>query len=99
VFLLLIVVPVAPALIPLLSVPLVGLANNMGITPVMPMMVLGLTVANCYLLPLDTVPLITYMTGYYKMLEMPKATAFIQVILAATVAVCVPFSLKILGYF
>ena len=99
VFLLLIVVPVAPALIPLLSVPLVGLANNMGITPVMPMMVLGLAVANCYLLPLDTVPLITYMTGYYKMLEMPKATAFIQVILAATVAVCVPFSLKILGYF
>ena len=72
VFLMLIVVPVAPALIPLLSAPFVGLAQNMGISPVLPMMVLGLAVANCFFLPLDTVPLITYMTGYYTMLDMPN---------------------------
>ncbi|NLN07693.1 MAG: sodium:sulfate symporter [Firmicutes bacterium] len=99
VFLLLIVVPVAPALIPLLSVPLVGLAKNMGIPPAVPIMVMGLTVSNCYLLPLDTVPLITYMTGYYKMLDMPKSTAFIQLIMSGVVAVLVPLTMKVLGYF
>ncbi|NLP36594.1 MAG: sodium:sulfate symporter [Firmicutes bacterium] len=98
VFLMLIVVPVAPALIPLLSAPFVGLAQNMGISPVLPMMVLGLAVANCFFLPLDTVPLITYMTGYYTMLDMPKSTAFIQVILAAVIAVWVPLALKLLGF-
>jgi len=98
VFLMLIVVPVAPALIPLLAVPLVGLATNMNLTPVLPVMTLGLAVANCYLLPLDTVPIITYMTGYYEMWEMPKSTAFIQLTLAAAIAIWLPIALKILGY-
>lgn len=98
VFLMLIIVPVAPALIPLLAVPFAGLAANMNITPVLPLMTLGLTVANCYLLPLDTVPIITYMTGYYKMWEMPKSTAFIQLALAAITAIWLPIALKILGY-
>jgi len=98
VFLMLIVVPVAPALIPLLAVPFAGLAANMNITPVLPLMTLGLTVANCYLLPLDTVPIITYMTGYYKMWEMPKSTAFIQLALAVITAIWLPMALKILGY-
>ena len=94
----LIIVPVAPALIALLSAPLVGLSANIGITPLLPMMTLGLTVANCYLLPLDTVPNITYMTGYYKMYDMPKSTAFIQVIMAAVVAAWLPVALKIIGH-
>ncbi|MBF7097057.1 SLC13 family permease [Alkalibacter mobilis] len=97
VFVMLIIVPVAPALIPLLSAPLVGLAINIGISPVFPMMVLGLTVANCYLLPLDTVPLLTYMTGYYKMQDMPKVTAIIQVFVAIIVAAWVPVALSLLG--
>ncbi|QSX08978.1 anion permease [Alkalibacter rhizosphaerae] len=97
VFLMLIIVPVAPALIPLLSAPFVGLAVSIGISPVFLMMVLGLTVANCYLLPLDTVPLLTYMTGYYKMQDMPKVTAFIQLFLAVIVAIWVPIALSILG--
>lgn len=97
VFVMLIVVPVAPALVPLLAVPFVGLAQNMGITPVLPMMVMGMTISNCYFLPLDTVPLITYMTGYYQMLDMPKSTVFIQLALAALTAVWVPLSLKLLG--
>lgn len=98
VFLMLIVVPVAPALIPLLAVPLAGLATNMNMTPVLPVMTLGLAVANCFLLPLDTVPIITYMTGYYEMWEMPKSTAFIQLALAAAIAIWLPIALKMLGY-
>lgn len=97
VFLMLVVVPVAPALIPLLSAPFVGLAVSGGISPVFLMMILGLAVSNCYLLPLDTVPLLTYMTGYYKMQEMPKATVFIQLALAVILAVWVPVALGIVG--
>ncbi|MFZ7131036.1 MAG: SLC13 family permease [Eubacteriales bacterium] len=97
VFLMLILVPVAPALITMLVAPLVGMAGNIGITPVVMIMTLGLCVANCYLLPLDTVPLLTYMTGYYKMNEMAKSTAIIQICLALVVALWLPISLSFLG--
>lgn len=97
VFLMLIVVPVAPALIPLLSAPFVGLAVSGGVSPVFLMMILGLAVSNCYLLPLDTVPLLTYMTGYYKMQDMPKVTALIQIALAVVLALWVPFALGLVG--
>lgn len=98
VFMMLIIVPVAPALIPLLAAPFVGIAVNMGITPVLPVMVLGLAVSNCYLLPLDTVPLLTYMTGYYKMTDMPKSTAYIQIIIAVLTAAWLPVALVMLNY-
>ena len=97
IFLMLIVVPVAPALITMLVVPLVGLATNIGVNPIITIMTLGLCVSNCYLLPLDTVPLLTYMTGYYKMGEMAKSTALIQVVLAALVAIWVPLASILLG--
>lgn len=97
VFLMLIVVPVAPALITMLVVPLVGLASNIGVSPIITIMALGLCVANCYLLPLDTVPLLTYMTGYYKMGEMAKSTAIIQVAVAALVAIWLPLAAMLLG--
>lgn len=98
VFLMLIIIPVAPALIPLLAAPFVGIAQNTGFSPVLPIMTLGLMVANCFLLPLDTVPLLTYMTGHYKMLEMPKSTALIQLILAAAAALWIPVALILLDF-
>jgi sodium-dependent dicarboxylate transporter 2/3/5 len=98
VFIMLVIVPVAPALIPILSGPFVGIAANMGISPVLTMMTMGLVVANCYLLPLDTVPLLTYITGYYKMVDMPKSTVLIQVFVALVVALWVPIAVGILGF-
>ncbi|WP_113919564.1 SLC13 family permease [Alkalibaculum bacchi] len=97
IFLMLIVVPVAPALITMLVVPLVGLAANIGVSPIITIMTLGLCVSNCYLLPLDTVPLLTYMTGYYKMGEMAKSTAIIQIVLAVFVAIWIPLAAMLLG--
>ena len=97
VFLMLIVVPVAPALITILIAPLFGLATNVGINPVIIAMTLGLCVSNCYLLPLDTVPLLTYMTGYYKMFEMPKSAAPIQLSMSVIVSIWLPIAAMILG--
>ncbi|KPU42373.1 sodium-dependent dicarboxylate transporter SdcS [Oxobacter pfennigii] len=97
VFLMLIIVPVAPALIPMLAPPLIILANNAGVSPIITMMTLGLTVCNCFFLPIDTVPLLTYLTGYYEMWEMPKSTLILQVIIAVVVAIWVPITIGILG--
>ena len=97
IFVLLIPVPVAPALIGMLSAPLVALAANTGISPVVMMMVLGLCVSNCYLLPLDPVPLLTYLTGYYKMGQLTRTAIPHQLILCVLTAVWLPIAAKLLG--
>lgn len=97
VFVLLIPVPVAPALVGILAAPFVQLANNMGFPPTLIIVSMGFCVANCYLLPLDTVPLITYSVGYYKMGELSRVAAPIQVILAVVVAAWIPISALIMG--
>ena len=97
VFVLLVPVPVAPALIGMLAAPLVALAVNTAISPIIMIMLLGLCVANCYLLPLDTVPLITYMTGYYKMGQLAKTALPHQIILTVLVAVWLPIAGMMLG--
>lgn len=84
-FLLLIIIPVAPALVAMLSGPLVAFCIRIGVSPALAMAAFGLCAANCYLLPLDTVPLMTYATGYYKMFDMPKVTAWIQL---AMIVIC-----------
>ena len=80
-FVLLIPIPVAPALITMLASPLILLAQGSGVSPALTMAVFGLCACNCYLLPLDTVPLMTYATGAYDMFDMPKATAAVQVVM------------------
>ncbi|AOY77837.1 SLC13 family permease [Clostridium formicaceticum] len=97
VFSMLIFVPVAPALISMLVAPLIDLAGAANISPVLMIMTLGLCVANCYLLPLDTVPLLTYMTGYYKISEMSKSTGLIQICMIMVVTIWLPLALSILG--
>ena len=84
-FVLLVIIPVAPALVAMLSGPLVAFCVRIGVSPALAMAAFGLCAANCYLLPLDTVPLMTYATGYYKMFDMPKATVWIQL---AMIVIC-----------
>jgi sodium-dependent dicarboxylate transporter 2/3/5 len=79
VFAMFIIMPVGPSMVMFLAVPLIALAESMGYSPVVIMLTLGMASGNCYLFPLDTVPLITYGTGYYSMLDMPKSTFPLQV--------------------
>ena len=96
VFIMLLIIPVAPALVPILAVPLISLAGVVGISPILPMMVLGFTVCNCFLLPFDTVPVITYMTGYYKKADLARSAVLIQLVIAVVVAFWVPFMTGVL---
>lgn len=99
VFLLLIPIPIGPALISSLGAPFIALAGQWGISPVLMILTLVFCAENCFLLPLDTVPLLTYSTGSYKMTDMTKVSAPVQLILAVCVAVWLPFILGVLGFF
>ena len=65
----------------LLAGPLVMWCGRLGVAPAMVMAAFGLCCCNCYLLPLDTVPLIPYATGYYDMFDMPQTTVWLQLFL------------------
>lgn len=97
VFLMLVIIPVAPSLVTLMATPLIALASSMGYNPAMIILTLGLCAANCYLLPLDTVTLITYGTGYYSMLDMPKSTLPLQAIIVVIMAVWIPVISRVMG--
>ena len=97
IFVLLIVIPVAPSLLTVITPLIISLATNAGVSPVLLMLCMGLAAANCYLLPLDTVTLITYGKGYYSMLDMPKSTIFIQILLVILISVWLPIAGHIAG--
>jgi len=96
-FILLLPIPVAPALVTMLAVPLIGFAENVGVSSYLLVLTLGLTAANCYILPLDTVPLMTFATGSYKMFDMPKVTVWIQLAFVIVAALWIPLAGKLLG--
>ena len=60
IFVTLVVIPVASSMIPIMAVPLIAIATGAGASPALVMLAAALCAGNCYLLPLDTVPLITY---------------------------------------
>jgi sodium-dependent dicarboxylate transporter 2/3/5 len=95
-FVLLVVIPVAPSLVTFMSMPFITLAAGMGVSPVLIMLVFGLCVANCYLLPLDTVPLLTYSVGYYSMTDMMKSTLPLQICIIIVMSLWMPLVGKIL---
>jgi sodium-dependent dicarboxylate transporter 2/3/5 len=91
----LIIVPVAPALVTILATPFIAMGT--GWSPAALILTLGFCAANCYLLPFDTVPLLTYGTGYYKVIDMPKSTIFIQIWLIMVLALWIPFASRLFG--
>jgi sodium-dependent dicarboxylate transporter 2/3/5 len=92
VILMLLIIPISGALIQVLAAPLIAVALGSGIHPVILMVTLCFCATNCYLLPIDTVPLLSYSTGYFSMLDMPKATWIILLILALLCAVWCPIA-------
>lgn len=84
------VIPVATSLIPIIAVPLINFAANAGADPALIMICAAICAGNCYLLPLDTVPLITYSKGYYSMTDMAKATFWLQIALVILSAIWLP---------
>lgn len=97
VFIALVIIPVASSMIPIMAAPLIAIAIGTGQSPALIMLTAALCAGNCYLLPLDTVPLITYSKGYYSMIDMIKSTAFLQIIMIILCAFWLPFIGNMLG--
>ena len=75
-----------------------SMAGAWGISPTLLIMPLTICASCCFLLPLDTVPLLTYATGYYKMGEVPKVSIPIQIVITLCVSIWVPVALGFLGF-
>jgi sodium-dependent dicarboxylate transporter 2/3/5 len=97
IFVSLIIIPVATSLIPILATTFITVAVNAGVSPALIMMTAAICACNCYLLPLDTVPLITYSKGYYRMTDMAKSTFFLQIAVVLLSALWLPVVGKIFG--
>lgn len=87
-FLLLIVIPVAPSLVAFLAPVVIQIAVSTKMSPALTMMLCAICACNCYLFPLDTVCLISYSKGYYKMSDMAKITAPLQVCIVIVASFC-----------
>ena len=90
VFAALLINPVATSMLPILAAPLVSIAQTAGVPAALVLMTAALCAGNCYLLPLDTVTLITYGKGYYSMTDMARSTVFLQMAMVLLCALWLP---------
>ena len=97
IFITLVIIPVASSMIPIMAVPLISIALGANVSPALVMLTAALCAGNCYLLPLDTVPLITYAKGYYSMTDMAKSTVFLQIAMVILCALWLPLIGTIVG--
>lgn len=95
IFGLLLIIPVATALIPLVVPIFIIIASHAGVSPIVVVMAASLCACNCYLFPLDTVPLLTYSKGYYSMIEMAQSTWILQVVMIILCMIWIPIAVII----
>ena len=90
-FTMLLLITSAPALITVLAGPFVMIALANDVPPALLIIALAFCACNCYLFPLDTVQLLTYSKGYYKMTDMGRSTIFLQIAIVIILAFWLPF--------
>ena len=73
------VIPVNTPIVTVVLPPVVAIAASMGINPAILAVPLGFSVSAAVLLPLDSVSLVTYQAGYYKMYDMFKPGIIISI--------------------
>jgi sodium-dependent dicarboxylate transporter 2/3/5 len=96
-FSLLLLITSAPALITVLAGPFTAIAIANGCPPAYLIIALAFCAGNCYLFPLDTVQLLTYSKGYYRMTDMGKSTVYLQIAMVIVLALWLPFIGGMLG--
>lgn len=82
----LLVIPIAPSLVSILVPILIGVAGSAEQAAVFTITV-ALCVQNCYLLPIDTVCLITYGKGHYSMTDMSRIAICVQCVQVVLISV------------
>ncbi len=88
-FVVMVLIPSAPAAISILGPFVVSFALKNGYNPSVLIMICGICVSNCYLLPLDTPAMVIYSKKPFKMFELPRVTAFLQIVVIMIMALLV----------
>ena len=96
-FLMLIIIPVAPSLITIMAPPLIALAIGAGSSPAIMTLVAAVCGCCCFLLPLDTVPLLTYGKGYYSIKDMFISSLPIQIFIIIVTSLWLSVIGRVLG--
>lgn len=97
-FAVLIIIPVSPSMVTIMASPLIAFAAAAGLAPEIIMLVCGICACDCFLLPLDTVPLLTYGTGYYSITDMVKSSLPAVLILCLLMSLWLPIVGKVFGF-
>jgi len=72
--------PVNPALVAVMIPPIMVVGQTAGVNPVLYALPIVFTASCAFLLPLDSVPLVTYARGYYKIYDMFRPGLVISVL-------------------
>lgn len=86
-FIFLVFIPVAPSFVTIFAPIVIHIALNANINPALTIMICAMCAGNAYLLPLDTVALLSFGHGYYKMFEMSKVTYIVQIAMVVVMSV------------
>ncbi len=78
--LVLLIVPVGPAAVSMLTIPFYTLAASLGMNPLVTIILLGIFASNCSILPLNAVFLLSYTKGYWKIPEIIRVGAIASII-------------------
>ena len=93
-FAMLLIIPIAPSLVPIMAPSMVALALGAGSSPEIMMLMVAICGCCCFLLPLDTVPLLSYGKGYFSFKDMFVSSLPIQ----AFIIIVTSLWLTVIGY-
>jgi sodium-dependent dicarboxylate transporter 2/3/5 len=66
-------IPVGPAFVALMLIPLTGMAEALGVSAAALAVIVGVNSGTCFLLPIDNNTMLTHRNGYWKMPDVIKA--------------------------
>ena len=97
VFVMLVLIPVAPAIISIFAAQFIAIAGLQGVSPVILVLVLAMCAKNCFLLPLDTVPIMGLQTGYFTIPEIMKPASLLQILIVILLSAWIPVICRVTG--
>lgn len=90
--LVLIVIPVGPATVSMLTMPVYAMASALGVNPVMAVITVGIFASNSSILPLNSVMLLSYTKGYWKTFEMTKIGIIVSICWVVLASLWIPLA-------
>lgn len=91
-------IPINPAIITAIMPPMILLAQETGVNPAIYALPIAFTTSVAFMLPLDSVTLVTYSKGYYTMRDMIFPGAIISVIWVAVMTVVTVTIAPLVGF-